>query len=198
MDGSVRQWLEEKGYSCSRNISIGSKFPDIVSLKGSGIIAVEFKKGADISKSIGNALHYMQKANIVYIAMPEDEAGFLSEETKKTVRSAGIGIMSVSSTVDIIVEPKNEKRDNSDLVKSMKNSEDMVRRPSEENHVRERIIELLRGHAEGLSIMSISKHMGITRQTASRYVLALISEGVVKIRKVGPAKLCHLRRAGMR
>jgi len=65
-----------------------------------------------------------------------------------------------------------------------------------ENHLREKIIAELRKHSEGLTIMDLAERLGTSRQTASKYVLALISEGIIKIRKVGPAKLCYLRRMG--
>ena len=65
-----------------------------------------------------------------------------------------------------------------------------------DKQTREKIIAELRKHTEGLTIMDIAERLGVSRQTASKYVLALISEGVVKIRKVGPAKLCYLRRMG--
>jgi len=64
------------------------------------------------------------------------------------------------------------------------------------NDIRERIVAELRKRPEGMTIIEISAKLGLSRQTASKYVLALISEGTVKIRKIGPAKLCYLKRWG--
>jgi len=65
-----------------------------------------------------------------------------------------------------------------------------------ETKTRQRIIAELRKRPEGMTIIEISEQTNLSRQTASKYVLALISEGTVKIRKVGPAKLCYLKRWG--
>ena len=64
------------------------------------------------------------------------------------------------------------------------------------DYTQKRIISELGKRPEGLTIIELSGKLGLTRQTASKYVLALISEGVIKIRKVGPAKLCYLRKRG--
>jgi predicted transcriptional regulator len=194
---NIQKWAEDRGYACFRNVSIGGKFPDIVALKKSTIMAFEIKNQySEMVKAIGQALHYMQKANIVYVALPENETEFISEDTKNTLKSAGIGLMSALPAVKVIIEPKKENKKNSDLIKKLKEAQDSLPKRTEENHVRDRIIELLRKHPEGLSILTISKHINVSRQTASKYILALISEGVVKIRKAGPAKLCYLRKWG--
>lgn len=196
MNKNIQKWLEDKGYVCFSNISIGGKFPEIVALNNNDIIAVSIKnQRLEVTKAIGQALHFMQKANIVYVALPKEESEFVSKETKNTLRSAGIGLMTAFPTVNVDIEPKKVKRTNSDLVKRLKADVTLDKKPGE-NHVRERILDLLRDHPEGLPILTISKHMNVTRQTASKYVLALISEGIVKIRKVGPAKLCYLKRVG--
>jgi DNA-binding IclR family transcriptional regulator len=62
-----------------------------------------------------------------------------------------------------------------------------------ENNVRERLIETLKQHPEGLTILNISKILGINRFTASKYIYGLISEDIAYQRKVGPAKICCLK-----
>ena len=65
-----------------------------------------------------------------------------------------------------------------------------------ESHIPEKIIAELRKHSEGLTIIDLAERIGVSRHTASKYVLALTFKGIIKIRKVGPAKLCYLRRMG--
>ena len=57
-----------------------------------------------------------------------------------------------------------------------------------------KIIRVLKEHPKGLTIKQIAKESGMTRQTSSKYVLALTVEGAVVCRKIGPAKLCYLKR----
>lgn len=59
---------------------------------------------------------------------------------------------------------------------------------------KEAIIAELRKHPEGITIVDLANRLDMTRQTAAKYVLVLISEGIVKVRKIGPAKLCYLKR----
>ena len=67
---------------------------------------------------------------------------------------------------------------------------------SKDNDIREQIVSQLREKPEGMTISQLSKNLNMSRQTISKYVYGLISEGIVKIRKVGPAKLCYLKRWG--
>jgi len=61
-----------------------------------------------------------------------------------------------------------------------------------ENNIREKIIDILKGSPQGLTILEISKLIGMSRVTISKYIYGLISEDVVYQRKIGPAKLCCL------
>lgn len=65
-----------------------------------------------------------------------------------------------------------------------------------ETKTRKRIIAELRKWPEGLTIVDISAKLDLSRQTVAKYVYGLFLEGVVKIRKVGPAKLCYLKKRG--
>jgi DNA-binding IclR family transcriptional regulator len=62
-----------------------------------------------------------------------------------------------------------------------------------ENHFRERIIENLKKHPEGLTIIDIAGFTGINRITVSKYIFGLVAEGLVYQRMVGTAKLCYLK-----
>lgn len=65
-----------------------------------------------------------------------------------------------------------------------------------ETKTRKRIIAELRKWPEGLTIVEISAKLNLSRQTVAKYVYGFILKGVVKIRKVGPAKLCYLKKQG--
>ncbi len=57
----------------------------------------------------------------------------------------------------------------------------------------EKIRELLVQHKQGLTIDEVSRHLGINRSTASKYLNSLVFSGAATIRRLGPAKLFYLR-----
>ena len=58
---------------------------------------------------------------------------------------------------------------------------------------REKIIEVLRMHPEGLTLQRLSELIKMSRLTTTKYVHELIGAGIVYQRKVGVAKLCYLK-----
>ena len=63
-----------------------------------------------------------------------------------------------------------------------------------ENHLIENILQVLREHPEGLTTVDIAKLLGSHRHTITKYIYQLNGEGKIYQRKVGPAKLCYLKR----
>lgn len=59
--------------------------------------------------------------------------------------------------------------------------------------IRNEIIEILKKHPEGLTIVEIEKILKVSKHTATKYIYQLIGEGLVHQRKIGTAKLCHLK-----
>ena len=59
---------------------------------------------------------------------------------------------------------------------------------------RKLIIEILKKHPEGLTIVSIAKIIGLHRHTSTKYIHELIGAGVILQRSVGAAKLCYLEK----
>jgi len=59
--------------------------------------------------------------------------------------------------------------------------------------LKERILEALRRHPEGLTIQDISKIIGTHRHTATRYLAELKGAEIVLCRPVGAATLHYLR-----
>jgi PAS domain-containing protein len=57
----------------------------------------------------------------------------------------------------------------------------------------DRIRQLLGQHRNGLTIDEVSRHLGINRSTASKYLNLLVSSGAATIRQLGPAKLFYLK-----
>jgi DNA-binding IclR family transcriptional regulator len=62
-----------------------------------------------------------------------------------------------------------------------------------QNHVKERIIDVLKQHPEGLTAVDISKILGSHRHTITKYIYQLVGEGLLYQREVGTAKLCYLK-----
>ena len=62
-----------------------------------------------------------------------------------------------------------------------------------ENNQKERILEKLKKHPEGLTIQKISELVGMSRITATKYIHELIGEGKIYQRKIGVAKLCYVK-----
>jgi DNA-binding IclR family transcriptional regulator len=60
-----------------------------------------------------------------------------------------------------------------------------------ENNFMERVLQEIKKHQEGLTILDIAEKTGINRVTVSKYVLVLAAEGKITQRKVGTAKLCY-------
>lgn len=61
-----------------------------------------------------------------------------------------------------------------------------------ENHVEERILEVLKKNPEGLTIVDIAKKLSIHRHTTSKYVYGLAKAGMIRQRRIGVASLCYL------
>jgi len=63
-----------------------------------------------------------------------------------------------------------------------------------DNGKKEKIIAVLEKHPEGLTMKEIAKAIGMHRINVSKYVYALIGEGIITERAVGSAKLCYLKK----
>lgn len=61
-----------------------------------------------------------------------------------------------------------------------------------DSKIRERVVETLKKHPEGLTILDISKILGTNRNTVTKYIYELSGAGLIEHRKIGTAKLCFL------
>jgi len=58
--------------------------------------------------------------------------------------------------------------------------------------VKEKIVNVLKRHPEGITIKSLSQILGLHRQTITKYVFELKGAGVIYRRRVGSATLHYL------
>ena len=65
-----------------------------------------------------------------------------------------------------------------------------------ENHITERVIEILSKHPEGLTATDLAKLLGIHRHTVTKYLYQLIGSEDIYQRQVGPAKLYYISKKG--
>jgi transposase len=57
-----------------------------------------------------------------------------------------------------------------------------------------KIIKVLGDHSEGLSITEIAKILGVHRHTITKYIYQLIGANIICQRKIGPVRLCYLKK----
>ncbi len=67
-----------------------------------------------------------------------------------------------------------------------------------ENYVKNKIIDILKRHPEGLHILGISRLVGANRHTVTKYVYLLIGAGVINAREIGTIKLCTLEKGKLK
>lgn len=61
-----------------------------------------------------------------------------------------------------------------------------------ESEIRERIVELLGDHPEGMTILGIAQALELNRNTVTKYIYELSGAGILVQRRVGSAKLCFI------
>ncbi len=59
---------------------------------------------------------------------------------------------------------------------------------------RNRLLEVLKEHPEGLSIEDLSKIMDVHRQTVTKYILWFEGADTVYRRRIGATTLCYLKK----
>jgi len=60
-------------------------------------------------------------------------------------------------------------------------------------NVKNKIINILKEHPEGLTTADITKILRISRNTAGKYVYQLLKEEKIYQKEIGNAKLCYLK-----
>ncbi len=59
--------------------------------------------------------------------------------------------------------------------------------------IENKIVKYLKKHQEGTMILDLADGIGAHRHTVTKYVYRLEGMGLLKIRKIGIAKLCYLK-----
>ena len=60
--------------------------------------------------------------------------------------------------------------------------------------LKEKIVEIIKKHPEGLTATEISKILGLHRHTATKYILVLEAIDIVYRRRVGSATLHYIKK----
>ena len=58
--------------------------------------------------------------------------------------------------------------------------------------LKQRVLDILKGHPEGLTLQDLSKRLNTHRQTVSKYCLVLEATGAIVRRRIGPIVLHYL------
>lgn len=187
----ISTWFEKRGYEIVKEVPLGGKIPDVLALKAE-IAIVEVKKRAEeVREAIDQCLHYLNECNKVYIALPSKELEKLNDDTKSTLKSYGIGLISLSrKKVQVVIEAGTNKSSIFNLLMGLRKKEFTSRMIKED--LKARIMKILERHQEGITILDISKILGVNRNTVTKYIYELSGAGMITQRKVGTAKLCFL------
>ena len=59
--------------------------------------------------------------------------------------------------------------------------------------IKYRILAALRAYPQGLTLLDLSKILGVHRQTIAKYILVLEAHDLIYRRKIGPATLQYLK-----
>lgn len=62
------------------------------------------------------------------------------------------------------------------------------------NKIEKKIIKVLSKHPEGITIVGISRKIGVHRNTVSKYIFGLVRGGVATQRRIGVVSLCYLKK----
>jgi hypothetical protein len=187
-------WLANRRYECFHNFPLGGKFPDLIAVKDKELIAFELKRHVDeIPTAMGKCLFYLSDANKVFIVIPKEEENLVASSAIQTLKDQGIGLLSADSTIKVLVDAKEFRKNNISIIEEIKKRKSN-KEPKRKNDVKKRVIEILKEHPEGLTTVDISKYIGMSRHSVTKYIYQLLGEGTISQREVGTAKLCYLKR----
>lgn len=193
---TLTKWLNNKDYECFYNFPLGGKFPDLIAIRNKELIAFELKKHVgEITTAMGQCLFYLNNANQVYIVLPKEEENLIANTVIETLKEQGIGLIVCNNDVKILAEAKKFSKDNTSVIEDIKKIKASESKEIKlKINLKNKIIETLKEHPEGLTTVDISKLLRISRNTASKYIYQLLGEGSVIQREIGNAKLCYLKK----
>jgi len=71
-----------------------------------------------------------------------------------------------------------------------------LRKTSPKKEMENKIIKTLKNHPAGLSLLKIAEISQLHRHTIRKYVRKLVSQGFMREKKIGTAKICVLTKKG--
>jgi len=195
---SILKWLVKNGYEYTWNFPLGPKTPDIIAFKEGEVIAFEFKKWAsDFSDAVGQCLFYKEKANTTYIVLPLEEIKKIDISKLRLIKKYGIGLIGINKKIQLVVKAKTQNRYIEILLQKLK-EKSFARmslnypRGSGSEEIRQKILQTIADHPEGLAISHIANITRFHRHTVTRYIENLIGAGVIYQRDLGTVKLHYL------
>jgi hypothetical protein len=191
---TLANWLANRRYECFHDFPLGGKFPDLIAVKDKELVAFELKRHVDeIPTAMGKCLFYLSDANKVFIVIPKEEENLVASSTIQILKNQGIGLLSADSTIKVLVEAKEFRKNNISIIEEVKKRKAIGKVPKGKNDVKKRIIEILKEHPEGLTTVDISKYVGMSRHSVTKYIYQLLGEGTIFQKEIGAAKMCFLK-----
>jgi len=190
----VKEYLKNKGWEIKVGVKARGRIPDVLATKKEEIIIIEVKGiSGDKLKAIGQAIHFKNCADYVYIALPQER---LDKEFVTTIKPLGIGIISLNNKITETV--KAEKNDVLPSVKSIV----LKAKPFEEKTKIEKklsVLETILGNKVNFKILKllsktpnkeflgveVAKGCGISVSTTIMNLKKLASIGILNSRKFG-------------
>jgi biotin operon repressor len=196
IEKTLATWLANKRYDCFYNFPLGGKFPDLIAIKDKELIAFSLKRHVDeIPTAMGQCLFYLNDANKVFIVIPKEEENLVASSVIQTLKDQGIGLLSADSSIKILVDAKEFRRNNISIIEEIEKRKVIKGKEFKgKNDVKKRVIEILKEHPEGLTTVDISKYIGMSRHSVTKYIYQLLGEGSIYQREIGTAKLCYLKK----
>jgi len=193
LETALATWFISKNFECFYNFPLGGKFPDLIAIKDKELNAFEIKSSAgEIPTAMGQCLFFLNDANKAYIVIPKEEEKLLANSVIETLKNQGIGLIIVDSKIKILVEAKEFHKNNISIIEEIKKRKIIIKTKIKID-VKNKIVEILKEHPEGLTTVDIAKYTGMTRQSVTKYIYQLLGEGIIYQKKIGTAKICYLK-----
>ena len=192
----IISWLKSKGYNCAWNVELGPKVPDLIAFNDNEIMAFEIKGRAnEVSNAVGQCLHYLTVANKAYVALSSEEAKKVRRSSVEILKKHGIGLISINDKISIILDAKSFPNANKSIIKILneKNFSNADTGENQKEILKNKILDILEEHLEGLTIQDLSKIIKVHRQTITKYILALEALGMIYRRRIGAVTLHYLK-----
>ena len=118
----------------------------------------------------------------------------LDPKILSVLKKRGIGLLGVNRVIKIEIEAKFFQRNNETLIKKLNEKRLIGISPVrlDKSVIKKKILDILKQYPDGLPILEISHLVGSHRHTVTKYVNELESDGFIRVREIGPAKLCIL------